>query len=115
MKRSRFILTVMAALAVSVGGCGDSTSPDITTGTIVVKNRSTQVIEFVQITHCNSGTWGDDRLLPSEVVAEDQDRTFLVEPGCWDLRVQTNDLRTSEKLANQVADHQTFVWTVTPF
>lgn len=104
----------MGLLALSLAACGDSgTGPDTTT--IVVLNRSASVIGWVYIADCAVSTWGNDRLGTDEVINPNADRTFAVEPGCWDIRVETLDLLFAEESAVELKRGDVYRYTVTNF
>ena len=106
---------MVAAVAIATGGCGDSAGVP-TPSKIVVQNRTALEIDFVFIVGCPSGQggiWGSDRLLASEVIAPGSDRTFQVAGGCWDIRVQNAD-GAIDRLGVQIAENQTYEFTVTP-
>jgi hypothetical protein len=55
---------------------------------IVIANRSSTSICFVNISSSSDGNWGGDRLGSSEVIAAGASRSWTVDAGSWDVRLQ---------------------------
>lgn len=111
MMMKRFLAVAVLILAAACSD--DSTGPEVSTASIVIKNRMSSPIAFVYIADCAVNTWGNDRLGANEVIGTTQDRAFSVEPGCWDVRVETLDNRFAEQAAIEVDAGQRFEFTVT--
>lgn len=61
-----------------------------TTGSpgITVTNRSSTVICFVNISSSSDNDWGGDRLGSSETIGAGASRSWTVDSGAWDVRLQ---------------------------
>lgn len=91
----------LAALAglFSIAMWGCVTEPKETE--IVFRNRTASVYNAVYIKACANTVWGANRL-NGEVILQNTNRTFQVEPGCWDLRAETTNNRYVEFMAIEV-------------
>ncbi|MBI2897413.1 MAG: hypothetical protein HYY06_27895 [Deltaproteobacteria bacterium] len=55
---------------------------------IIIANRSSTSICFVNISSSSDNDWGGDRLGSSEVIGAGASRSWTVDPGSWDVRLQ---------------------------
>lgn len=77
--------------------------------TLNLTNQSGAGIDSVYFT-VSGDPWGEDRLMPGEVVANGQTRTWLITAGTYDLRAYIGDQVLDERL--NVGISGTYDWTV---
>ncbi len=99
-------LFVSTALA-----CSDSTGPESTS--ILVRNRASLSVDFLYISDCSAAFWGNDRLGASEVILPGRDRSFAVDPGCWDVQAEFSNGFVAEEFAIELSRGRTYELTLT--
>ena len=80
-----YTLRALAVLPLLLAACGGEPTDPLTNASIVIHNASGVAITAVEYARCSDDEWGDDRLDSGEVIAPGASRTFIVEPGCWDV------------------------------
>jgi hypothetical protein len=78
--------------------------------TLNLTNQSGASIDSVHFTLSGDPSWGEDRLMPGEVVANGQTRTWLITAGTYDLRAYIGQQVLNERL--NVGISGTYGWTV---
>lgn len=88
-RRTAALFALLAApLAAACGGDDGGSGPS-SSATLVVQNTSPSTILIVNFSACTDATWGPDRLGSSEVIEPGAQRSWTVEPGCYDVRART--------------------------
>ncbi len=77
-------LAALAACASLVTG-GPLVRPGEATGEIIVINGSRHTVDVVLISDCGASTYGLNRMMDGEKIAQGQQRRFTVSAGCWDV------------------------------
>jgi hypothetical protein len=90
-------LAVAVAFSASLMGC--MTESEETK--IVFRNRTASIYNAIFITACANTSWGSNRL-NGAVIMPNGDRSFDVEPGCWDVRGETTNDKYVEFSAIEV-------------
>lgn len=78
-----------ALVMMTLAACGDSSTGPSAQTALVVENASPQTIYIVNFGPCTDPTWGPDRLGATETIAAGAERSWTVQPGCYDVRVKT--------------------------
>jgi len=77
-------LLLLAACSSMITG-GDLIRPGESTGTIVVANQSSNVLDVVLISDCGASTYGLNRLPQGIAIPVGGSYQFTVSAGCWDV------------------------------
>jgi len=65
---------------------GASRSGSSGNASLVVINNAPKTIYYLYASPCSSSSWGPDRLDSSQVISAGETVSFVMTPGCWDLR-----------------------------
>ncbi|NOT09838.1 MAG: hypothetical protein HOP28_16720 [Gemmatimonadales bacterium] len=86
--RSAFLaLTLLVAGACGKGDGG--TGPSDSATRLDITNSTNLSIWIVRIRNCGSSSWGSD-LLGADVISPNLGQSFVVTPGCHDVRLESN-------------------------
>jgi hypothetical protein len=114
MFRSPLSRTALALASVlTLAGCGDD--DDGPTGgsgraSLRVTNQAARTILFVYISPCSDPTWGEDRLGDATIAPGASFSWSELPSGCYDLRADLDDDRTSQEFEVQLRAGQRFEW-----
>lgn len=101
------LLAMLLAAVLFAGACSDSNDTRLR-----LVNNTGSTILFVYYSACTDDTWGVDRLGDNETVANGDDRLFDLDAGCWDLRADVSGGGSVTLFDVDIAENETFVWTV---
>lgn len=107
----RFVAVALASL-VTLTACDDDDGPTGGSGraSLRITNQAARTILFVYFSPCNDPTWGEDRL-GDAVIAPGASFTWTELPaGCYDLRADLDDDRTSQDFEVQLRAGQRYEW-----
>jgi len=92
-----------ALLALTLAGaaaCGKSDGPagsDDPESRLDITNNSDVSVFYVRIRECGSATWGDD-LLGASIIPAGLGESFIVSPGCHDVKLETSPVNNGQKI-----------------
>lgn len=118
--RGVWAFALAAVVGLGVAACGEETEPPPTgEGTLRFVNASGEPIVSAFYDLCVVPVWGPDKLADGEVIADGAEKSFTVDAGCWDVRVDFVDNagpadRGPELLGVDLDDGETFTWTIDP-
>jgi S1-C subfamily serine protease len=93
---------ILASEAVYLGG-------DRRTVNFTVSNNSSETICFVQLSPNEAQNWGPDELGPQEVIQSNQEHTFEIASGVYDLRLLNCDIEVvAEQYQIEVGNNITY-------
>lgn len=116
-------LAAVLVVGVALAACGDSTGPDDNgggsgggTATLRIGHDSDPAIYgsiwYVYFSKCSDPNWGDDRLGASEVINLGQTRSWTIDAGCWDMKVEFQHGRVETKFDVQIAAGELYSWNI---
>jgi len=82
-------------LAAACGGDDGGTGPSNTETRLDITNNSNVSVFLVFVRNCGSQSWGDD-LLGASVIRAGLGQSFIVTPGCHDVRLETSPSHAGE-------------------
>ena len=104
-------MLLLGALVVACSEEDDPFHPE-ERAAITVQNRSGRTINAVFFRECNVVPWGTDRLTTDSIL-HNANRSFTLNEGCWDARVQATTGQTLDLQDVELELNQDFPWTVT--
>ena len=96
-----------ALLALTLAGaaaCGKSDGPsgsDDPESRLDITNSSDVSVFYVRIRECGDATWGAD-LLGASVIPAGLGQSFIVAPGCHDVKLETSPVNNGQKIWTNV-------------
>lgn len=103
----------LVAAALLVGACGGD-GPE--GATLTLDNQSGVTIGYVYYSDCDDLEWGEDRLGDTEVIQDGDDRSFDVDAGCYDIRLENLGVGEGFLFAEMrdvvIDEDEEFVWEV---
>lgn len=96
-----------ALLALTLAGaaaCGKSDGPsgnDEPESRLDITNDSNLYVWYVQVRACGSQAWGQD-LLGADIIAPNSGQSFIVAPGCYDVKLTAEPETNSQKIWTNV-------------
>jgi hypothetical protein len=107
-------MLLLGALVVACSEEDDPFNPE-QRAAITVQNRTGRAIAAVFFRECNVVAWGNDRMPAADSIAHNANRSFTLDEGCWDARVQANNGQTVDQQDIELELNQDFPWMVTTF
>jgi hypothetical protein len=86
---SALAATAALAFAAACGGSDSGTGPTNTNTLLDVTNNSSVSVWLVYVRNCGSQSWGND-LLGADIISPGLGQSFVVTPGCHDVKLMTN-------------------------
>lgn len=108
--RSLSMAALLATATLAASACGsDSDGPGGGTGpgdppagpALTVVNHAEHSIWYLKVRDCGTETWGND-LLGFDVISIGESQSFVVQPGCHDVLLQTDPDYSGQVLWNDV-------------
>ncbi len=96
--RSRFsalAATLALAFAAACGGDDGGTGPSGNETRLDITNNSNVSVFLVFVRDCGTQNWGND-LLGADVIPAGLGQSFIVTPGCHDVRLETSPFNAGE-------------------
>lgn len=113
IRASRRLATLALGAMFALTACGDDDDGPTGGGSraaLRVVNTSSRPIFFVYFSACTDAQWGPDRL-GDATIAPGQSFTFGdLPPGCYDLRADLDDNRTTAEYEVQLRAGQRYDW-----
>ena len=96
---------LLALTLVGAAACGKSDGPsgiDEPESRLDITNNSDVSVFFVRIRQCGTQAWGED-LLGSSVIPAGLGQSFIVSPGCHDVKLETTPVENGQKIWTNVS------------
>ena len=110
MRRSRAALGTFIICAAL--GCGGN---DPGGATLTIDNQSGGPVASVQFTGCDELEWGENQIDESETIAAGVQRSFDVDPGCYDIRAGSGTGVYQQERDVEIPAGEAHVFTVAAF
>jgi hypothetical protein len=105
-------MLLLGALVVACSEGDDPFNPE-QRAAITVQNRSGRTIGSVFFRECNVVAWGNDRMPAPDSILHNANRSFTLDSGCWDARVQATTGQILDREDIDLDLNQDFPWMVT--